>query len=99
MKKADVMSKLLEFCKKYDDLVWFARKDPAWMHDGHPSMPGMVEVIMKYPKESKELGEEDGDWHHGFNSGCLAAFRLAIGLLECRGNGQDEIDNFPELHT
>jgi len=100
MKKADVINKLLEFSDKYHDLVWLARKDPAWMHDGHPSMPAMVEVIMKYPKEYKELQEEEGgDWHHGFNSGCLAAFRLAIDLLNCGGDGKDTIEDFPFLDT
>ena len=31
---------------------------------------------MKYPKESDDLEGEDGNWHHGFNSGVLATSRM-----------------------
>jgi hypothetical protein len=99
MNKSDVIKTLTEFREKYHNLVWLARKDPAWLRDGHPSMPAMVAVQMKYPKESEDLEGEDGDWYHGFNSGCLAAFRLAIDLLCTRGNGQEDIEEFPFLDT
>jgi hypothetical protein len=34
------------------------------------------EIRSKYPKETQDIeDEEEGDWHHGFNSGMLAAVR------------------------
>jgi hypothetical protein len=46
MKKDEKINRLIEMMEKYEQLVWFARKDPEWLRDGHPSMPGMVEVVM-----------------------------------------------------
>jgi len=36
----------------------------------------LVQLEKEYPKEVEELSGEDGAWHHGFNSGCLATVRL-----------------------
>ena len=92
---------LLELQEKYCDLVWLARKEPEWLRDDHPAMPKMVQVKMKYPEEAEQLScPDEGDWAHGFNSGCLAAFRLAVGLLDCQRSGvKTELDEFPFLDT
>ena len=99
MKKDEKIDRLMEMCHKYHQLVWFARKDPEWLRDGHPSMPGMVEVLMNFKEEAKELTGENGDWAHGFNSGCLATLRLAISLMTSLGGGEDEFEEFPDLDT
>lgn len=59
------------------DLVWYARSDPqepiGEMH--------RREVEEKYPKEVKNLESKDSNWHHGFNSGCLALRNLFMEIL------------------
>lgn len=100
MKREDIVNDLGELCDKYFWLVWMARKEPEWLRDGHPSMPKMVEVGMKWPEECKELAcPEKGDWTHGFNSGCLAALRYAIHLFGNKTDIKFAKDNFPDLDT
>ncbi|MDA7868854.1 hypothetical protein N9A75_00100 [bacterium] len=103
---------LKEFGKKesmYNDLVWFARKphpnaDPEFYEGeyGKVALEVKAELIGKYPDETKEIScPEGGDWTHGFNSGCLAAFRYAARVLE----GEYYLFNeawdfdFPDLNT
>jgi hypothetical protein len=96
MKKSDVMIELCAWEKKYFDLVWLARKRP----DDPPStLKKCREIRKKYPKEVAALGGEHGDWEHGFNSGCLAAFRYAIGLLGTKVETEMAIRDFPFLDT
>ena len=99
MKKADVEKRLSEMEKKYFDLVWFARTGSAAVQDGNISMPGVVRVKMKYPGECARLSGEEGAWEHGFNSGCLAAFRFALGLMGNKTDQQMAEDDFPFLDT
>jgi len=99
MRKDEKVKRIVEMMEKYDALVWFARKHPEWLRDGHPSMPGMVEVKMKYKEEVEKLSGEVGDWTHGFNSGCLASLRLAVSLMTSRGGGEDDFEEFPALDT
>jgi hypothetical protein len=66
-------------------------------------LKGMLESMMKtqakYPDECAKLDSDEGDWHHGFNSGMLAAIRL-IGGLEAGGEEAEfAIQEFPELDT
>jgi len=68
--------KIVEYLfKKYEDLVWYARSNPKdW---GNNEIINRVLRIEKlYPEETELLGKEEGCWQHGFNSGCLAIFRL-----------------------
>jgi hypothetical protein len=81
--------------KKYFDLVWLARKRPE---DGMAA-DAVARVRLEYPDEAERLGGEHGDWEHGFNSGCLAAFRLALGLLGDREESEMAISDFPFLDT
>lgn len=98
MKKAEVMDRLVEMEKKYFDLVWLARKRPEGA-----LIPGVQESIDRvekaWPEECAELSGDNSDWHHGFNSGCLAAFRFAMGLMGSADDVQMAEDDFPFLDT
>jgi hypothetical protein len=40
----------------------------------------------KFAQDIKSLrSSEDGSWHHGFNSGCLAMARIPMGLAAITG--------------
>lgn len=97
--RADIERRLTEMEKKYFDLVWYARKSPECVRDDHPSMPGVVRIQMTMPEECEKLHGESGDWQHGFNSGCLAAFRFALGLMGTKADAQMAEDEFPFLDT
>ncbi len=83
--------------EKYLDLVWLARKQPEDRKDK------IINAVIKrveysYPKEVADLSSvEEGDWHHGFNSGMLAALRYVETLDSC-GFVQAEMD-FPMLDS
>ena len=92
--REEVLDILAEYEDKYFDLVWYARKQPKenkeyWDKVREDIREGafkcMKKVEAKYPKEVKALSEEtrisSPDWEHGFNSGCLAAFRFAVTSL------------------
>ena len=97
MRKAK-RAQLQELEQKFFDLVWYARKppadDPEWLTWGLDTrrtvLSLMMEIEGKYPEDVDALRGEEGDWHHGFNSGALAALRLALGGY---------IDEFPFLDT
>ena len=66
--------------RQYSDLVWYARsrpkedtayweKVPDYIREG--AFTAQARVQKSYPFEVSALSD---DWHHGFNSGCLAAF-------------------------
>jgi hypothetical protein len=79
-----------EKISKYFDLVWYARKPPSWDTETDYWKNSKPENRKKcydecskieelYPEEVDELRcPTSGNWHHGFNSGCLAAFRYII---------------------
>ena len=95
--KKIVLEKALEQEMKYCDLVAYARKTSEQIE----SIPILKEwaknVIDKYPNECYKLSTENGDWHHGFNSGCLAAFRYITTMMM---DGLEEANEFfPDLGT
>jgi len=99
MKKAtkkEVMEMALLMEKKYFNLVWFARKTEQDYFNPEIRKP-MKEVFNEYKQEVKDLFEEDGDFHHGFNSGCLAAFRMIISMMEY--GVEEAVEEFPFLDT
>ena len=54
-------------------------------------------VEKKYPDECKQLNnEEEGQFEHGFNSGCLAIVRHIRAIIE---EDEDAIGSFPQLDT
>ncbi len=81
MKRSELRKLVKGLETKYFDLVWLARNDAECCRDDHPAMPAMIRLAKKYPAEIKELKSDNGNWAHGFNSGCLAAFRLVLELL------------------
>jgi len=93
--------RLLEICfeesEKYTDLVWFARVKEENLQI-EAVVKSYLRVMANYPFEVDLLQEESlGDFHHGFNSGCLAAFRY---MITCMSEGEVEaIEMFPELDT
>ena len=107
--KKSKAQKIAELEKKFCDLVWFARSNPAsdtdyWMKVPEDIRTGAFKSQMRveedYPDEVAQLRDWDVDksnWQHGFNSGCLAAFRY---VLELDAGFIDEDEEFePCLDT
>lgn len=105
-KKADIAQEIQNLEHKYFNLVWYARKNPNeddsyW--DGVPeaikegAFEAMANVERDYPVEVDELQSDDSDWHHGFNSGVLAALRFVMTANEI--NIEQAKEWFPELDT
>lgn len=99
MKKA-TKKELIEMANQMEDkyfkLVWFARKTEEDYLIPEIQKP-MREVMDLYQDEVNELNGEFGDWYHGFNSGCLAAFRLILSMAT--ENKEFAIEEFPFLDT
>ena len=71
-----------QFEEKYFDLVWYARKDET-MQNGPAG--AKLQLIENYYVEEMRKLDENPDWQHGFNSGCLASVRLFqeyLGVLQ-----------------
>lgn len=83
--------------EKYFDLVWYARKSEE-QYNTIPKVKENVDRIdEQYPKETENLSSENGDWHHGFNSGMLAGMRYVLSLYS---EGKETADEeFPFLDT
>ena len=95
-------TELRAMCEKYHDLVWYARSSPDCYPDKEDDLRAAVflnqtAIEAAYPKETGNLGSEDGQWHHGFNSGMLAAARFIGDLLD--GNLELAREEFPMLDT
>ena len=75
-----------DFSQKYEDLVWYARKPHYQDVDTHYAdtpkdiregcKRAIARVEEQYPNEINALMRDETNWTHGFNSGCLAAFRF-----------------------
>jgi hypothetical protein len=86
---AEIKAPLLELLDKYNSLVWYARSsppgDPYWIgtpqDDCKRAFAEQKRIELSYPAEVSKVSADD-NWNHGFNSGCLAAFRLALELIE-----------------
>jgi hypothetical protein len=99
MKKRDLMARLDRFENKYFDLVWLARRTDKNIEENEGARTHFKRIVKQHAKEVAALAEDQSNWTHGFNSGCLAAVRLIVGLL---GNSEDAEyaeDNFPHLDT
>ncbi len=93
-------SKILELVKEkehmYSELVWYARS----LKNLH--IHGVIEnrnrIKKAYPNEILNFKNSDtSDWHHGFNSGMLAALRY---IMDFANEGREAADdNFPFLDT
>lgn len=96
--KADVMEQLKAFEKKYESLVWYARKSPQQIATMEGVRIAAMEVESNYPEETAALrSHQTGDWTHGFNSGMLAATRYT---QDCFVIGIEMADMaFPDLNS
>ena len=95
MKRSEVEGRLKELQDKYFDLVWFARHRPTETVGAEAA-----KLIQKrWAGECDNLLADTSNWQHGFNSGCLAAFRLALGLMGNATDVQMAEDDFPFLDT
>ena len=54
-------------------------------------------IVEKYPEDYANLLGDDGRFHHGFNSGALAAFRYVLDIIETGVEHAEE--EFPNLDT
>ena len=89
-----------DFSQKYEDLVWYARKphyqdvDTHYAHTPKEIREGCKRAIARveeqYPNEINALMRDETNWTHGFNSGCLAAFRFCERAL----NPSMELDDY-----
>jgi len=74
---------LLEYLKKYESLVWYARSDSAMLlaDEIYEGLAAQKKIEKEYPQEVHQLNNDNDNWTHGFNSGLLAAIRLTMGLM------------------
>jgi len=96
MRKKEIIEEIVKKNDKYCSLVWFARSRPE-----NIDIPGVREakarILKESPTEVAELSSEDGQWHHGFNSGMLAGMRYVLSLYEDGVEMAEE--EFPFLDT
>lgn len=57
----------------------------------------LQKIVDKYPEDYSLLKGQDGQFHHGFNSGALAAFRYVLDIIETGVEHAEE--EFPNLDT
>ena len=84
--REEVLDAIGKYHAKYFDLVWYARKplyedvDTAYKNSPEDIREGCKNAIAKveehHPNEVNALMRDGTNWTHGFNSGCLAAFRF-----------------------
>ena len=101
---------LNQFSEKYSRRVWYARTalgstlEEVRQEEGFEDTPAdilqqMLDTKRRYWDADPEIElcklEDVGDWHHGFNSGVLAAVRLVQSIAE--GEAEEGLDEFPFL--
>jgi hypothetical protein len=94
-KKSDFAVELAAWEQKYFDLVWYVRTTP----DEPVSQPGRGRVEAAWSADLESLRSDESNWQHGFNSGCLTAFRLVQGLLGSEADAEFARQEFPFLDT
>ena len=99
MNKKQLIENAVEKLKKYEDLIWYARATPENYH-----IKGVKENVdrieKEYPDEVNELNglsAEHINWHHGFNSGMVAALRYILTMDDLGLEQADE--EFPMLDS
>lgn len=114
-RKQEALERLRAMAEKYERLVWYARSHPA-DHPFWDTVPAETKqgALNCQAKVQEEFPDEldllccpgCGDWHHGFNSGMLAAARLLLAYLHPQDDPEEwdqQIEEaeaeFPELFT
>ncbi len=96
MNKKELMNIIIEKEKQYADLLWYARSS-----DGDNHIPGVLEnrerIEGLYPEDVDSLENGHADWHHGFNSGMVAALRYILTIDDLGLEQADE--EFPMLDS
>ena len=64
--------------------------DPQLNEDDSDYMDILQSLVEQYPNEINALMRDETNWTHGFNSGCLAAFRFCERAL----NPSMELDDY-----
>jgi len=95
--REEIMKDVLEMHDKYESLVKYARVTPQQISEHKLVKELVVKVESSYPTEVEGISGRDGDWHHGFNSGMLAALRYIITSDSI--DKETATDWFPELDT
>lgn len=99
LKVKNACAKMREHMEMYFELVWYARnanKPKLLDREAYETLAYVNDLENKYPDEIKKLREDD-NWHHGFNSGMLAASRLYIEMIE--GNPEFALECHPDLDS
>ena len=95
--KEDILKEVSSMHNKYESLVKYVRVRPEDIKEHKLVQELVTKVTSDYTEESNKLSGRDSDWHHGFNSGMLAALRYIITLDSIDKETAD--DWFPELDT
>lgn len=100
----DIHDAFLEKEGKYQDLVWYARSkpqdDPYWnkvlWKVQETAFKEQNRIMAMYSREVDALKNPfKSDWEHGFNSGCLAAFRFVLTALDEETWTDEDGDELP----
>jgi len=96
MNRKELIHNIIEKEKHYADLLWYARSS-----EKANSIPGVKEnknrIEELYYEDINDLRNEHGDWHHGFNSGMVAALRYVLTMDDLGLEQADE--EFPMLDS
>lgn len=96
MTRKELLAEVEANYEKYLSLVRLARTLP---HGPHGRLAEAEETRKRYPDEAARLAGQHSDWEHGFNSGCLAAFRLVLHLSGSKLESEMGLRQFPDLDT
>jgi len=106
--RSECVALLAKMENKYRNLVWFVRnqlreddRTAQIAVDPFDCAARSKQIASEYPDECGRLDGYDRtrDWEHGFNCGCLAAFRLAFGLTGDKDEQCCAISQFPNKGT
>jgi hypothetical protein len=99
MNKKQLIENVVEKLKKYEDLIWYVRTTSE-NYDIKGVKENVDRIEKQYPDEVKELSglnTEHANWHHGFNSGMIAALRYILTMDDLGLEQADE--EFPMLDS
>jgi hypothetical protein len=99
MRKKEVVERLNRFEDKYFDLVWLARKSDKSYRENAAVRSHVDRIFAAFACEASALVEDESNWTHGFNSGCLATARFVLSLLGTNEEAMTAEEEFPFLDT
>ena len=99
MKKQEIIDAIVKKEDKYFDLVWYARKTEEQYNTILEVKENVDRIHEMYPADILDLGSDDGQWVHGFNSGMLAGMRYVLQMFDSRLGKEHADEYFPFLDT